>query len=181
MARTIYISGFNKTFPTVNAKLFPTEEQIRSAKILIIDDEQAYIRVLEWALKQSKFSNFRSILESNQACEEFERFRPDIVLLDLLMPEIDGFELMKRFQEKVPEGEFVPVVVLTGQNTAETRSRAVAAGASDFLGKPVDYTELVVRIKNLLQTRLLYQQARQMQTQLESVSGGNGGGNKPKP
>jgi len=152
----------------MNGQLFPSEEQLCTAKILIIDDEEAYTRVLEWVLKQSNFPNFQSLTDSNLALEQFNRFKPDLVLLDLYMPEVDGFSLLQQFRSAVPAGDFLPVLVLTGDNTTETRSRALAAGASDFLGKPVDYAEVMLRIRNLLQTRFLYQQARQMKSQLEA-------------
>jgi len=152
----------------MNRDLFPTEQQLCAAKILIIDDEEADIRVLEWALQTAKFPNTRSLTDSTKALEVFNQFQPDIVLLDLNMPAPDGFAVLKQLREAVPAGDFLPVLVLTGQNTAETRSQATAAGANDFLGKPVDYTEVMLRIRNLLQTRFLHQRARAMQKQLEA-------------
>ncbi len=152
----------------MNRDLFPSEQQLCAARILIIDDEEADIRVLEWALQAAKFPNIRSLTDSNKAVEVFNQFQPDIVLLDLNMPEPDGFTVLKQLRETAPAGDFLPVLVLTGQNTAETRSQAMAAGANDFLGKPVDYTEVTLRIKNLLQTRFLHQRAREMQKQLEA-------------
>ena len=154
----------------MNGPLFPSEQQLCAAKILIIDDEEADIRVLEWALRQARFPNFRSLTDSTKAQKEFDQFQPDLVLLDLNMPDLDGFAVLKQLRESAPAGEFLPVLMLTGENTSETRSRALAAGASDFLGKPIDYTEVMLRIRNLLQTRFLHQQAREIQTRLEALS-----------
>ena len=79
----------------MNRDLFPSEQQLCAAKILIIDDEEADIRVLEWALQAAKFPNIRSLTDSNKALEVFNQFQPDIVLLDLNMPQPDGFTVLK--------------------------------------------------------------------------------------
>jgi len=153
----------------MNAQLFPNEKRLYAAKILIVDDEAADIRVLEWALRQAGFPNFRSVIDSTQAHEVFLQFQPDLVLLDLFMPQLDGFGVLAQLRESAPSGEFLPVLMFTGQNTAEMRSKAIAAGANDFLGKPIDYAEVMLRIRNLLQTRFLHQRAREMEKQLETA------------
>jgi len=154
----------------MSVTLFPSNQELCSAKILIIDDEDADIRVLEWALQKAGFPNFRSLTDATQAREEFERFQPDLVLLDLHMPVMDGFVVVKQIRELAVASDFLPVLMLTGDNTSETRCRALQAGATDFLGKPVDYSELMLRIKNLLQTRFLYRQAWAIQARLESLT-----------
>lgn len=154
----------------MSGPLFPTEQQLCTAKILIVDDEEAYTRVLEWALRKANFPNLRTLTDSTRAMDEFRQFQPDLVLLDLYMPEVDGFMILKQLRETLPAGEYLPVLVFTGDNTADTRNRALAAGANEFLGKPVDYTEVMLRIRNLLQTRLLYRQARELQNQLDALS-----------
>ncbi len=155
----------------MNSPLFPSEQQLCAAKILIIDDEEADVCVLEWTLRQAGFPDFRSVTDSSLAKTEFDRFQPDLVLLDLNMPGLDGFAILKQLRESTPANEFLPVLMLTGENTAETRSRALAAGASDFLGKPIDFTEVMLRIKNLLQTRFLHRQAQEIQARLAALSG----------
>jgi DNA-binding response OmpR family regulator len=137
---------------------------------MIVDDEEAYIRTLEWALRQGKFTNFRSFRDSTRVIEEFKQYQPDLVLLDLNMPTVDGFAILEQIRKIVAPGEFLPVLVLTGQNTAETRNRALASGASDFLPKPIDYNEVMLRIRNLLQTRFLYRHARELQTRLATLA-----------
>jgi putative two-component system response regulator len=149
-------------------QLFPNEQQICAAKILVVDDETADIRVLEWALRAAKFTNIRSMTDSPKVLEAFNEFQPDLVLLDLYMPAPDGFALLKQFRETESSGDFLPVLAMTGYDTADTRQQAIAAGANDFLGKPIDCAEVLLRIKNLLQTRFLHQQAREMQKYLET-------------
>jgi putative two-component system response regulator len=153
--------------------LFPSEKQLRTAKVLIIDDEETYVRAVEWVLQQAKFRNLRGVTKSTLAREEFVRFQPDLVLLDLHMPELDGFAVLEQLRQLVPAGEFLPVLAMTGYSAADTRSRALAAGATDFLGKPFDNTEVMLRVKNLLQTRFLYKHAREIQARLEALPGAN--------
>jgi len=154
----------------MNDQLFPSEQLLCTAKILIVDDETADIRMLEWALQKAQFPNYRSLTDPTRAQKEFELFQPDLVLLDWHMPKLDGLGVLAQLRKLVPAGEFLPVLVITGENTAETRSRALAAGANDFLGKPIDYTEVMLRIKNLLQTRFLHRRAGEIQAQLEALS-----------
>ena len=158
----------------MNGPLFPDETQLRAAKILIVDDEAGDIRALEWALRQAQFFNFRSLTDPTRARDEFARFQPDLVLLDLNMPVMDGFAVLGQLRQSVPAGDFLPVLILTGENTSETRNQALAAGASDFLGKPIDHTEVMLRIKNLLQTRFLHRQAREIQAQLAALAPAKG-------
>lgn len=164
----------------MNSNLFPNEQQLGAAKIFIVDDEDADIRAIEWTLRQAGFSNFRSLTVPTQAREEFKQFQPDLVVLDLHMPELDGFGVLKQLREAAPAGEFLPVLMLTGDNATETRSRALAAGVNDFLGKPIDCAEVTLRIKNLLQTRLLQRQAREIQNQLDTLAA-QGTGPQAKP
>ena len=105
--------------------------------------------------------------DSSMAVDTFRQFRPDLVLLDLHMPSMDGFQVMKALQALVPEGEYVPFVVLTGDLDPEIRARALSSGAKDFLAKPYEYNEVLIRIKNLLETRMLHQQLREHNNLLE--------------
>jgi DNA-binding response OmpR family regulator len=168
-----------QTDKTRKTPLFPSEQELCAAKILIIDDEETYLRALEWALRRAGFSNFQSLTDSARAQGEFKRYQPDLVVLDWHMPGLDGFTVLKQLRESEPAGEFLPVLVLTGDNTWETRSQALKAGASDFLGKPIDHTEVTLRIKNLLLTRILQRQARKIQTQLEALTAAKEAGAQP--
>lgn len=152
----------------MDGHLIPNEQQLRTAKILIVDDEAADIRMLEWALQKAQYPNFRSLADPTLTQKEFEQFQPDLVLLDLHMPQLDGFAVLAQLRKSMSADEFLPVLVITGDNTTETRNRALAAGANDFLGKPIDYTEVMLRIRNLLQTRLLHERAQEMEARLKA-------------
>ena len=154
----------------MNRNLFPDEQELHAAKILIIDDEETYVRSLEWVLRQANFLNYHSLTDSTKAREAFDQFQPDLVLLDLNMPEVDGFALLKQFREAETSGDFLPVLVLTGDSAADTRRRVLTAGATDFLGKPVDNTEVILRITNLLQTRFLYRQTQALRIRIETLT-----------
>ena len=84
------------------------------------------------------------------------RHRPDVVLLDLHMPYLDGLQVMAALSEVIDDDDFVPIVILTADATPTAREEALGAGAKDFLTKPFDNTEVVLRVKNLLESRLLY-------------------------
>ena len=151
-------------------ELFPDEKELHAAKILIVDDEDTCIRCLEWALRKADFLNFRSLTDATLAREAFLKFQPDLVLLDLNMPILDGFGLLAQLRAGETAGDFVPVLILTGESTSDMRSRALAAGASDFLDKPVDYSMLILRIKNALRTRHLCRQNHELRARIESLT-----------
>lgn len=121
-------------------------------KILIIDDEPVNVALLEEILAESGYTRVRSVTDSKVAIATCESFQPDLVLLDLMMPPPDGFAILESLQDEADE-EFLPVVVLTADTNEETKRRALDAGATDFLLKPFDHTEVVLRIRNLLKSR----------------------------
>jgi len=123
-----------------------------NAKILVVDDEEANVRLLERLLSQAGYTNVRSTRDSHRVVALYTEFQPDLILLDLHMPHPDGFELLEEFQRLIPEGSYVPVLVLTADVTGGALRRALLAGAKDFLTKPFDAQEVVLRIRNLLQT-----------------------------
>lgn len=131
----------------------PEKASLPGANIVIIDDEPANIRLLEMMLSDAGYISIRSFLDPLAAVEAFEESCPDIILLDLHMPEIDGFEVMERLEPRLCAGESVPVVVLTADMTSAVKRRALSAGASDFVAKPFDTQEVLLRVKNLLTTR----------------------------
>ncbi|MGB8168605.1 MAG: response regulator [Chthoniobacteraceae bacterium] len=128
---------------------------ISKAKILIVDDEPSNVRLLERILELYGVGDVRSTTDSRKALSTLFEFEPDLVLLDLNMPFLDGFAVMAQIKEAIPAESYLPIVVLTADVTAETKRRALAAGAHDFLTKPLDNSEVVLRIKNLLENRFL--------------------------
>lgn len=128
------------------------ERVLKQGKILIVDDERANIRLLEIILGQNGYSNVYSTLDSREAHALFCKVAPDIVLLDLTMPHLDGFAVMQQLAPEMVHNS-VPILVLTADATSATKHRALLEGARDFLTKPLDETEVLLRINNLLQSR----------------------------
>ncbi len=126
-----------------------------NAKILVIDDEPSNVRLLERILDLAGGFTYRCTTDPREAVSLFAEFQPDLVLTDLHMPHVDGYQLMEQLRQLIPEDSFLPIVVLTADITAETRRRALGTGASDFITKPLDTTEVQLRIRNLLENRFL--------------------------
>lgn len=131
--------------------------EIRGRRILIIDDEDANVLLLASVLEREGYADIHAITDPTQALDAYVRLAPDIVLLDLMMPEVDGFQLLEAFKRHDRADEFRPVLVLTADSTIAARRRALALGAKDFVSKPFDVIEIALRIANLLETRILYQ------------------------
>lgn len=126
------------------------------SKILIVDDEPSNVLLLEHMMGQEGYSNLHSTTDSTQSLKLFAEVQPDLILLDLNMPGMDGFEVMEQLKEVDPQS-LVPILVLTALKDEETKLRALRSGAKDFLNKPFDLTEASLRIKNLLEMRILHQ------------------------
>lgn len=132
------------------------EAALQLAKILIVDDEEANVRLLERTLQRWGYTNLITTNDSREALPLFEHHRPDLILLDLMMPHVDGFTVMESVNARLPEGVFLPILVLTADANPQVKRRALSAGAKDFLTKPFDQTELLLRIMNMLETRFLH-------------------------
>lgn len=132
------------------------------ARILIVDDQEIHIRLLRRILTEHGFTNITGFADPREAIASFERVGPDIVLLDLMMFPIDGLTVLRRMQELMAEDDVVPIVILTADVNPEHRRRALAMGAKDFLEKPFDHEEVVLRIRNLIETRMLHRKLRDL-------------------
>jgi signal transduction histidine kinase len=141
-------------------------EHIRSASLFIVDDNSSNVILLEKMLKRAGYENIESTTDSRLAREMYEKGRHDLVLLDIRMPHVDGFEVMQQIDE-ISGDDYSPILVLTAQTDMETRLKALAAGAKDFLNKPVDKAEALNRIRNMLEVRLLHNQVRNQNEILE--------------
>jgi putative two-component system response regulator len=126
-----------------------------NARILIIDDEPANVLLLEEFLSDTK-TQIRGLTDSRMAEQVFNEFEPDIVLLDLHMPVVDGQEVLRRLRAARDRMGFLPVIVLTSDTSRVARNSALLLGANDFLTKPLDRTEVVLRVRNLLRMRELF-------------------------
>ena len=129
-------------------------DAMHACKILIIDDEPPNVRLLERVLSRAGFENFVSTTDSREAAGLFATFQPDLVLTDWLMPEVDGCAVIEQLRALTATNDYLPILVLTADVTASTKMRALIVGATDFLTKPFDQVEILLRIHNLLKTRL---------------------------
>lgn len=132
-------------------------ETFKNAKILIVDDNVSNIELLESLLEETGYNNLKSTSDSRQVIDLYKSFNPDLILLDLMMPHLSGFDVMELLRLLVPAQTYLPILVLTSDITFETKKRALSSGAKDFLSKPFDLNEVSIRIKNLLETRYLHQ------------------------
>lgn len=137
--------------------------------ILIVDDQEANVTLLEKVLTREGYARIRSTTDPAAALGMLERRTPDLLLLDLHMPHIDGFAFLETMAERHPRGAtYVPVLVLTADASLAARQRALSLGARDFVTKPFDQHEVLLRVRNLLETRALHLELRKHNVLLES-------------
>ncbi len=125
---------------------------LKDARILIVDDQTANIDVLEGLLMMQGYTDFKSTTDPRDVEDLLRTYKPELLLLDLMMPHITGFEVMDLIEANKAEFGFIPILILTADVSTGTKQRALAGGASDFLTKPFDLVEVGLRIKNLLYT-----------------------------
>jgi putative two-component system response regulator len=128
-----------------------------NAPILIVDDQPDIIQLLATILTVDGYRAVHTTTDPLQAAGLVEALDPHIVLLDLMMPQMDGFAVMEQLRANRPPDRFLPILVLTADATRATRRRALASGATDFLTKPFDHIEVRLRVGNLLRTQALHQ------------------------
>jgi putative two-component system response regulator len=136
------------------------------ARILVIDDHQANLDAIQRILRSAGFVCVNSTTDPLVGATLVQAWTPDLVLLDLHMPRLDGFGVLDLIRQQLSES-YLPVVMLTADSNEETKRRALASGVKDFLLKPFDATEAVLRIGNLLETRSLYNTIRRQNAELE--------------
>jgi len=129
---------------------------LEKARILIVDDQEANIRLLERLLGLGGYTQLITTMEPREALRLFRNHSPDMVLLDLIMPHMDGFAVMEQLAPLISGDTYLPILVLTADITTEARQRALSMGARDFISKPIDAIEVLLRINNLLETRFLH-------------------------
>lgn len=141
-----------------------------SGRILIVDDEPANVYLLQ-AILEHTAGEIRGLDDSRQVEQVFAEFEPDIVLLDLHMPDPDGLEVLRRLRSARQSLGFLPVIMLTGDTGKVARNSALILGADDFLTKPLDRDEVVLRVRNLLRTRQLYVDLAKANAAIEAKRG----------
>ena len=144
-----------------------SEATFREARILIVDDEPPNVQILRRALQNAGYTNIEGVSDPRGLPALLETFQPDVVLLDLLMPHLDGFAVLDLMRQMLPVSSHPPVLVLTADATAESKRKALASGAKDFLTKPFDLTEVLLRIRNMLELRQLHLRLQRENRKLE--------------
>jgi PleD family two-component response regulator len=146
------------------------EADILNTKILIVDDAEANLKLLEDLLTREGFHQIISTTDSTRALDLFIAFQPDLILLDLMMPELDGYAVLEILSRHIPKDEYLPVLVLTADATIVAKRKALALGAKDFLTKPFDTIEAMLRVWNLLETRILYRQLKALNKEIKPIA-----------
>ena len=143
-----------------------TASDILGARILIVDDQAANVRMLQLLLSDAGYSQVAATMLPAEVCALHRQHDYDLILLDLQMPGTDGFQVMEGLKT-IDRDPYLPVIVLTAQ--PGHKLRALNAGAKDFLSKPLDVTEVLTRIRNMLELRLMYRQMALHNSQLEAT------------
>lgn len=142
------------------------KEKFEENNIMIVDDSPTSVMLLEKMLRQYGFKNILSITDPRMVMEEYLEFQPDLLLLDLVMPYLDGFDILEQLDE-LNESTYLPVIVITSQNDKENKLRALSLGAQDFIGKPFDDSEVITRINNFLNVRQMQNKIKNYNLWLE--------------
>ena len=139
---------------------------ILNARILVVDDLEANVRLLERTLRGAGYASVASTMDPYEVCELHRKNRYDLILLDLQMPGMDGFQVMEGLKE-IEAGGYLPVLVVTAQ--PGHKLRALQAGAKDFVSKPFDLVEVLTRANNMLEVRLLHTETKNHAKRLEQT------------
>lgn len=143
------------------------EATLKNASILLVDDEVSNTCLMTNFLNRLGYANLQSINDPPLIFEQIERSPPDLILLDLAMPVMNGFEVLKALRRDRPEDDQIPVLIITGDATTVNKRRAFSAGATDLLAKPFDPSEVVMRIRSVLQARFLRLEIQEQNRSLE--------------
>lgn len=146
----------------------PNADELRQAKIMVVDDEVTNIKVVCRLLKIEGYTDFVTTTDSREAVEMVQFERPDLVFLDLMMPHVSGLEILSKLRQQ-EDTQFVPIIILTASTDHDTRIEALRRGASDFLNKPIDPSELVVRVRNVLNVKNYQDQLKNYSRDLEEA------------
>jgi PAS domain S-box-containing protein len=142
------------------------ESEILGASILVVDDQEANVRLLEQTLHEAGYTGVASTRDPHEVCALHRKNRYDLILLDLQMPGMDGFQVIEALKTNVADG-YLPVLVITAQ--PGHKLRALQAGVRDFISKPFDLLEVKTRIRNMLEVRLLYRKLENYNQVLEQT------------
>jgi signal transduction histidine kinase len=138
-------------------------------RILVVDDEAANVLLMQRILEDAGYTAITTTTDSREVLDLYRRLTPDLVLLDLMMPHLDGLAVLGQLQAEIPPNVYVPILVLTADVTLDAKRRALGAGARDFLTKPFEQFEVLLRIRNLLDMRFLYRALEEHTRSLEET------------
>jgi putative two-component system response regulator len=157
----------SRMFLGIATPMQPEDQTLKQLGILAVDDEESNLLLLRRILEREGYVNVVTTTEPSRVPEMFVKTRPSLVLLDLHMPGMDGFELMERLGPMMGERRSIPFLVLTADATEESKRRALSVGARDFLTKPLDRIELLLRVRNLLEVQNLQDRLFEQNANLE--------------
>lgn len=143
------------------------DENLKNARVLIVDDQQSNIDILADLLEVNGYDDITRVTDPRNVIPMFTNQEFDILLLDLMMPQMSGYEVMEKLKSILPDDYYLPILVLTADASEDARKHALNLGASDFLTKPFDLTEVSLRIRNLLFTKFLFRQLHDQNKILE--------------
>ena len=146
-----------------------SDDDVSKASIIIVDDEETNVLLLERILARAGYQNVVGTTDPTRVRNLHEDLGPDLFILDLNMPHMDGYEVMEELSRRIPEDTYLPILVLTADASAEARQRALCMGARDFLTKPFDQDEALLRIRNLLEARQLHLKLLDQNERLEEM------------
>ncbi|MDA1190489.1 MAG: response regulator [Candidatus Poribacteria bacterium] len=146
----------------------PTEQEILDAKILVVDDERTNVLLLEDVLGECGYTRVQSTLDPFEAVRLYADWRPDLLLLDLNMPKLDGFGVIQQLRA-IERDDYLPILVLTAHAEDDIRLRALSAGAKDYLTKPFDPLDVSIRIRSILEVRLMHDEVRQQRQDIHEI------------
>lgn len=140
---------------------------VQQSTILIVDDQAVNVHLLERILRQNGYSNIYTTTDPREVKDLYIDLQPDLIMLDLRMPFLDGYAVMEQLRQYMSKEEFLPIIVLTADIAPHAKRRALMAGASDFITKPFDIIEIMLRIHHMLERRIFYQELRLHNQRLE--------------
>ena len=143
------------------------EETFSTAKILIVDDEPTSVRLLTKILSEAGYINIKSTRDPKKVQKLYNDFQPDLLVLDLHMPHMEGFKIMDELKQANKDDDYLPILVISQERNRVIQFSALEAGAKDFLVKPYDSIEVLLRIRNFLEVRMLHQKIREQNLILE--------------
>lgn len=139
------------------------------ARILIVDDRPDNVHLMSLMLKTAGYGHIESLHDGRGALSLIQKFSPDLILLDLMMGPMSGFEVLTQVRNILPADSFLPILVITADGTPDTRQRALSLGATDFILRPHEAFDLILRVRNLLQTRFLHLELMARNENLETL------------